>query len=200
MKVGFFVVVLMMIGPAGAQVDYTTQIRPIFEKKCIRCHGPKLVKGGYRMDTRAAAMKGGNIVPGNAGESFLIEVVEEEVLGRMPPKGPVMTPGEIALVKRWINEGAKWTSAPKPKPVPQVDVAEGGVVEESVVPEAEEWVEEVEGVSDGEIEEPIWIEREPVEPSVLGRDEEVLANYPPEAYISKREVRYGDEVFEEEDE
>jgi mono/diheme cytochrome c family protein len=95
-------------------VDFVRDIRPIFESRCYSCHGTEKQKGGLRLDVKAAALKGGedhapNIVPGKSKESPLIKFVkgEEEDLV-MPPKGKRLTTEQIALLARWIEEGANW--------------------------------------------------------------------------------------------
>ena len=99
---------------AAAPVDFVRDVRPIFEKHCCECHGGQKQKSGLRFDVKAAALKGGDsgepcIVPGAAAKSFLIRLVasvdEDE---RMPSKGPPLSPGEIATLTTWINEGAVW--------------------------------------------------------------------------------------------
>ena len=91
--------------PVVAEVNYSTQVRPIFQKKCLKCHGPKKSKSDYRLDSRTAALKGDGIIPGNPQASYLIELVED---GEMPPKGPPLSKTEISLLKSWIRDGAKW--------------------------------------------------------------------------------------------
>lgn len=95
-------------------VDFVRDIRPIFESRCYSCHGTEKQKGGLRLDVKAAALKGGddhapNIVPGKSKESPLLKFVrgEEEDLV-MPPKGKRLTTEQIALLARWIEEGANW--------------------------------------------------------------------------------------------
>ena len=95
-------------------VDYVREVRPIFEKHCTECHGAKKQKSGLRLDVKAAAMKGGdehapNIIAGKSKESPLIQfVVSEDKDERMPPKGERLTPEEVAMLTRWIDEGAVW--------------------------------------------------------------------------------------------
>lgn len=106
---------------SSGQVDYATEIRPIFQSNCIKCHGPEKAKSKYRLDSRAAALKGGAdgvaIIPGDSEESPLIHLVED---GEMPPKGPALSAGQIAKLKAWIDEGAKWGRvAPKPPVLPE---------------------------------------------------------------------------------
>ena len=99
---------------AAAPVDFVRDVRPVFEKHCLECHGDKKQKSGFRLDVKAAALKGGDaqgpdIVPGKAKESPLIHLVsttdEDEV---MPPKGPRLSAADIDMLTRWINEGAVW--------------------------------------------------------------------------------------------
>src|SRR5579872_5996316 len=65
--------------PANHTVDFTKEIKPIFEASCIKCHGRGRDKGGLRLDTRATLLKGGDsgpaAVPGKSAESYLIELV-----------------------------------------------------------------------------------------------------------------------------
>jgi mono/diheme cytochrome c family protein len=95
--------------PGLAEVDFHGEVMPLFERKCLKCHGPEKSKGGLRLDNRAAALKGGeegvSIIPGNGAGSLLVELVEEE---EMPPKGAPLTKGEINLLRSWIDEGARW--------------------------------------------------------------------------------------------
>ena len=79
---------------AGRRVDFERDIRPIFAEHCTKCHGDKRQRGGYRLDGRADAIRGGDsgeaaIVPGQGSESRLIRLVaglEPDLT--MPPKGP----------------------------------------------------------------------------------------------------------------
>ena len=103
----------------AAKVDYERDIRPIFEAACIRCHGPERPKSRFRLDNAASALKGGavntnDIVPFRSHESLLIDYVsgrDEEMM--MPPagKGDPLTPGQIALLRDWIDQGALWSAA-----------------------------------------------------------------------------------------
>ena len=80
-------------GPdAGAERFFESEVRPLFAAKCQKCHGPRQQKGGLRLDSRLAVLKGGEtgpaVVPGNVEESLLIEAVNYESL-EMPPDGPL---------------------------------------------------------------------------------------------------------------
>src|SRR5438045_4137839 len=66
--------------PAATRpVDFTKDIQPIFEATCWSCHGEKKQESGFRLDDRAAALKGGerggDIVPGKSANSLLIHAV-----------------------------------------------------------------------------------------------------------------------------
>src|SRR4051812_24304466 len=58
-------------------VDFAKEIQPIFEAHCYACHGPEQQKNGLRLDSRAAALAGGDsgpaILPGNSSKSRLIQ-------------------------------------------------------------------------------------------------------------------------------
>ena len=95
-------------------VTFTADIQPIFEASCVECHGEKKQKGGLRLDTREAAVKGGEegiiFEIGKSEESALIHSIarvgEEDYW--MPPidKGKPLTLDQIALVRAWIDQGA----------------------------------------------------------------------------------------------
>jgi uncharacterized membrane protein len=100
--------------PTSDKVDFAKDIAPVFKASCLECHGPKKVKGKFRLDTKEAAFKGGNqknaIVPGNPDKSLVYTLLNEPVAeDRMPPddKGP-LPKDKIELIKRWIAEGAVW--------------------------------------------------------------------------------------------
>lgn len=101
---------------AGRPVAFATDIQPILEKACLRCHGPERPKGGYRLDNPEAAVghgeRGPAIVPGNsAGSPFIHYVARLVPEMEMPPegKGDPLTPAEIGLLRAWIDQGARWS-------------------------------------------------------------------------------------------
>ncbi|MCE9566093.1 MAG: PSD1 and planctomycete cytochrome C domain-containing protein [Planctomycetes bacterium] len=117
--------------PQG-KVDFNREVRAILANNCLQCHGPdeKARKAKLRLDIREDAIKAGAFVPGKPDESELIKRVcskDEEL--RMPPaklKKPAITAAEIAVLKRWIAEGANysdhWSFTPLKRPaVPKID-------------------------------------------------------------------------------
>mgnify|MGYP002623422137 CR=1 FL=1 len=95
-------------------VDYFRDVRPLLEKRCYDCHQGGKAQGGLRIDDHASALKGGDseepaIVPGEIDKSNLINRVSSKEEGdRMPPKGKPLSKDEIALLERWIANGAAW--------------------------------------------------------------------------------------------
>jgi mono/diheme cytochrome c family protein len=102
------------IPPASDQpADFERDIRPLFEKRCVKCHGPEKQKGDLRLDGKAAAMRGATdgpvILPGKGADSRLVAAVAgvDEDLA-MPPKGERLTMEQVGMIRRWIDDGAHW--------------------------------------------------------------------------------------------
>ncbi|MFN9126775.1 MAG: DUF1549 domain-containing protein [bacterium] len=97
-----------------AEVDFARDIAPIFAAKFLSCHGPGKQRSGYRLDVKSIALSGGelsapNIHPGDADSSALYRYVSgADPEMEMPPRGEPLNEAEIALVRRWIDEGAAW--------------------------------------------------------------------------------------------
>lgn len=101
-------------------VFYREKIQPVFETKCVRCHGPEKQKGKYRLDRREYALKPGEsgaeaIKPKEPFQSHLVKLIflppdHDEV---MPPSGKEpLTPQEIIHVVQWIQMGAPFDTPP----------------------------------------------------------------------------------------
>ena len=99
---------------AGGPVDFARDVRPILSGHCFTCHGPdaKARKADLRLDVRDQAVAARAIVPGKADASELVRrLTAADPDERMPPTGskkPTLTPAQVDLLKRWINEGAKY--------------------------------------------------------------------------------------------
>jgi len=97
-----------------AAPDFATDIQPVLEGACIRCHGPEKDRGDLQMHTREDMVKGGeggaSLVPGNAAESELIKRVSlsHDSGDIMPAKGEPLSEKEIKHLTDWVNAGAVW--------------------------------------------------------------------------------------------
>lgn len=96
-------------------VKYETDIKPLFEKSCVKCHGAEKQKAKLRLDSLEAALKGGengpDIVPKDSAKSSLVHSVarigDEDDF--MPPKGKgePWSKEDVGLIRAWIDQGAK---------------------------------------------------------------------------------------------
>src|SRR5947208_16213293 len=100
---------------ASGSIDFQRDIKPILTRTCLSCHGPEKQRGGLRLDSRKAALEGGNggpvLKPGDAAGSRLLFIVAGlDADLHMPPKGRTpLTPHEISLLRAWVDQGLKWT-------------------------------------------------------------------------------------------
>lgn len=95
-------------------VTFDKDIKPIFEKSCVKCHGAEKQKGKYRLDTLEAALKAGengeSILKGDSAKSPLVQSVARlDPDAAMPPdgKGDPLTAAQVGLIRAWIDQGAK---------------------------------------------------------------------------------------------
>jgi mono/diheme cytochrome c family protein len=110
---------LSRLPPAATnKIDFARDIKPILEENCLRCHGPEKPKSQFRLDNRAAALKGGDggvdILPGNSAQSPLIHNVAYLVEdSEMPPigKGNQLTPAQVSTLRGWIDQGVVWNDS-----------------------------------------------------------------------------------------
>ena len=96
------------------KIDFKDDVAPILEERCWHCHGAEEQESGLRLDQRGKMLRGGDsglpaIVPGKPEKSYLVEVInhtDKEMA--MPPDEDKLPAKEIALLTRWIAEGAIW--------------------------------------------------------------------------------------------
>ena len=99
---------------AADKVDFAREVRPLLVKRCLACHDAEHAKGGLRLDSREAALRGGKskqptLVPGAPAKSALVKrIITHDPDELMPPKGGALTSAQVALLTRWIAEGASW--------------------------------------------------------------------------------------------
>jgi len=106
---------------AGATPEYNQHIAPLFKKYCLGCHNANDAEHGLVLESHESLWKGGDggavVVAGNSDSSRLLLVLDGRAQPVMPPEGNAgPTKEEIALVKAWINAGAKGPSGAAPDP------------------------------------------------------------------------------------
>jgi len=110
---------------ATADVDYVRQVKPILAQHCFVCHAALKQQSSLRLDTAASMRAGGDngttIVPGKSVDSLLIQAVKGTAGFVMPPEGEgtPLTDDEIAVLSRWIDEGASAPADEKPQADPR---------------------------------------------------------------------------------
>lgn len=135
----FFAAVLLWL-PAckqEPQLSFNKDIRPIFNAKCVGCHGGVKQAGGFGLVFRENALRETSsgkraIVPGNAARSELVRrIVHDDPELRMPLEAAPLEEHEVALISEWIEQGAEWEDhwAYNPLTLPEV-------------PETTEWSEQ----------------------------------------------------------
>src|ERR1051325_5389539 len=115
----FVLAALLLIGSSRAAVSFKAQVAPILLEKCVTCHGSEKSKAGFRLDSfesllRAGESKKAPIVAGAPGRSHLFELITtKDEDDRMPQKSDRLSDQQIAVIRDWIFEGAKFDgSAP----------------------------------------------------------------------------------------
>ena len=115
------VVCLMSVSSAFSvePLNFETHVRPILKANCFECHGEgKKLKGGLDLRLKHFVVKGGKsgsaLVPGKPAESTLLQRIRSQ---EMPPGKKKLTKDEMAIIERWIQEGARTTRA-EPKELP----------------------------------------------------------------------------------
>jgi cytochrome c553 len=92
---------------------FRTRVQPLLNRECVKCHGTEKQKGDLRLDSREAALKGGEtgpaLVPGKPEESLMLRLIRhaEKDRDRMPPKEKLAA-ADVAAIEKWIASGAPW--------------------------------------------------------------------------------------------
>ena len=110
MRSVLFIPVFVVAGvnfAAAAPLSFEKDVRPIFKAYCLDCHGGDATKANLDLRLKRFALKGGDggpaLVAGNPAESLLIERMQS---GEMPPGEKKVPADQIAVIERWITEGA----------------------------------------------------------------------------------------------
>ena len=115
-----FAVPMASVSSAAADKALTPQqveffekrVRPLLISRCFQCHSGKSkgLKGGLRLDSHRAVLKGGDtgtaVVPGEPDKSLLVRSIRYQAY-EMPPTGK-LKPAEIAVLVEWVRRGAFW--------------------------------------------------------------------------------------------
>ncbi len=102
-------------------ISFINDVAPILKENCYACHDAKKKKGKLELTSYESLRKGGTkddpIVPGKSRESYLIDVLIATGAERMPPKdaGDALPKEKIAILQKWIDEGAKLDVGIEPK-------------------------------------------------------------------------------------
>src|SRR5580765_421571 len=159
---------LLALSGNAAPVDYVREVKPLLAERCYKCHGASQQKGKLRLDTAASALRGGEsgtaLKRGRSAESQLVQAVKgiHPEISRMPYKKPPLSIAQIALIERWIDQGA---------PAPTDEQAERNVHWAFVAPER---------VAPPEVKNPNWA-RNPIDRFILARLEKEGVAPSPEA-------------------
>ncbi|MFM9147591.1 MAG: c-type cytochrome domain-containing protein, partial [Verrucomicrobiota bacterium] len=105
---------LLLASALGAAPVSFDEVRPILEGRCVECHNPDKVKGKLLMTTREEMVKGGEsgapLLDPKSGELVKRITLPKGHDDVMPPKDGPLAAAEIDLLRRWVAEGALWTS------------------------------------------------------------------------------------------
>jgi len=152
LSVALFAASSRFYAEARSTVNFNQQIRPLLNANCIKCHGGVKETGKLNLLFHDSALKGGKsgrpaVVPGKPEESELIaRLTAKDEDERMPKNADPLKPDQIALLKRWIAEGAHWEKhwayLPPNKSGRSIDdIVKARLLKErlSLSPEAERW-------------------------------------------------------------
>jgi mono/diheme cytochrome c family protein len=104
---------LCLVAPvvvAEQDVDFARDVAPIFEQHCVRCHSSLTDRGDLSLETAAGLKQMQLVVPGDPDGSSLLDVITaaDGQKPRMPEQGPPVPADQVAMLRRWIQQGAVW--------------------------------------------------------------------------------------------
>ena len=102
---------------AAPPVGFSRQVLPLLRAQCWACHSGAAPASGYSIESRDRLVAGGRhgvaIVPGKGAKSSLVQYMNGELKPKMPPNGAIDLE-RIAIIRRWIDEGARVDSMSLP--------------------------------------------------------------------------------------
>ena len=122
MKLLLFLAVLFLIScslPPGkksaAESYFLTEVKPVLQQQCLRCHNGTMPAPALNLTSRSAAFKRGAsgleyIVPGASDRSHLITAVQRKgTHAKLMPRADIsLTDDQIGMLREWITDGAFW--------------------------------------------------------------------------------------------
>lgn len=105
---------LFSCNSSGDRISFNTDVRPILNKNCLPCHGGVKANGGFSLLFESDAFAINNsgkpaIIRGNARKSELYQrIIHQNPELRMPLDADPLSKDEIAVLKKWIDQGAQW--------------------------------------------------------------------------------------------
>lgn len=95
-------------------VSFLNDVAPVLARHCVACHNPKKSESKYDVTTFVRLAKGGEqgkdvtLEPGQPDESRLVELLRHDGQPRMPLNQDPLPNDVIALIERWVREGARY--------------------------------------------------------------------------------------------
>ena len=109
-----FVALVTSGTPSQSDDLFRDKVAPLLERRCLSCHNENDRKGEFSLQTQQHLRDSGYVEPGKPDDSQLLSVVVPEsacVPPAMPKDGDPLTDEEVAVLRQWISDGAKWPDA-----------------------------------------------------------------------------------------
>lgn len=160
--------------PTKAQLQhFDEKVLPILKESCFKCHGGEAkIKGGLRLTSREALLKGGDTGPAfdekNTQDSLILKAIHHQDGLEMPPSGK-LAPAKLAILEQWIKDGAPWSATTKIESKEEHKASKGGVV----TPESKNYwaYRPLTNPSPPTVKNAGWV-KSPIDPFILARLEE----------------------------
>lgn len=113
-----FVLMAGCLEGGKVKVRFVSDVKPILEAQCVRCHNDETLMGGLNLMNRERAMQGSAhgpiLTPGRPENSPLYRATldEGDPAHAMPATGPKLTERDREILRQWIKQGAEWPEGP----------------------------------------------------------------------------------------
>ena len=131
---------------ASSTIDYSTQVKPIINKKCIGCHGGVKKNGGISFLFREELITAGEsgrmaVVPGQPQQSEIIRrITHADPELRMPLEGDALSEEEVKILTQWVKEGAQWGEHWAYQPIKPPSSSEHSIATGKIDSRANPWI------------------------------------------------------------